>query len=204
MPVRYTERLRLVPIGPELADDLFLLHQDPGIARWYGPWTAADARERAAAMGRAWRSGGVHKWLAYDRTTAALVGRGGLSSTADRRLELGWAVRETLWGQGYATEIGRAGLELAFGELRAEEVISFTETHNHRSRAVMERLGFRYDRDITHRGEPFVLYVKQAGAWRQSPAGPAPSSPATCMQHKLPTGSADNHVRPHLIPRDRS
>ncbi|MFI5610052.1 GNAT family N-acetyltransferase [Amycolatopsis sp. NPDC051903] len=161
---RFTERLRLVPIGPALTDELFHLHQDPGIARWYDTWTADDAREQAAAMGGAWRTDGVHKWLAYDRTTATLIGRGGLSYTADRRLEIGWAVRESLWGQGYATEIGRAGLDFAFGDLGASEVISFTETHNHRSRTVMERLGLRYDRDITHRGEPFVLYVKRVDA----------------------------------------
>lgn len=71
-------------------------------------------------------------------------------------------MRESWWGQGYATQIDRAGLDSAFSELGAREVISFTETRNHRSRAVMERLGFRHDRDITHRGEPFVLYVHAA------------------------------------------
>ncbi|MET7994585.1 GNAT family N-acetyltransferase [Amycolatopsis sp. NPDC005232] len=159
MQARHTERLRLEPVGPELADDLFRLHQDPGIARWYGAWTAEDARRTATEMGRAWSSEGVHKWLAYDRTDGVPIGRGGLSRTHDGQLELGWAVRESLWGRGYATEIGRAGLEFAFGELAASQVISFTEVHNRRSRAVMEGLGFRYDREISHLGEPFALYV---------------------------------------------
>ncbi|MFF4597660.1 GNAT family N-acetyltransferase [Amycolatopsis sp. CA-161197] len=159
MQARYTGRLRLEAVGPELADDLFRLHQDPGIARWYGAWTAEDALRTATEMGRSWHSDGAHKWLAYDRADGVLIGRGGLSRTRDGQWELGWAVRESLWGRGYATEIGRAGLEFAWGELAASRVISFTEVHNGRSRAVMERLGFRYDRDISHRGEPFVLYV---------------------------------------------
>jgi RimJ/RimL family protein N-acetyltransferase len=156
-----TSRLRLVPVGPAQAADLYALHQDPGIARWYGPWTEREAHERAAAMGEAWRTEGVHKWLAYDRETDALVGRGGLSwqeIEGVRRLELGWAVREHLWGKGYASEIGRAGLSFAFGPLDAASVVAFTEAHNERSRAVMRRLGFRYLHLMHHRGEQFVLY----------------------------------------------
>src|SRR5262245_13527986 len=162
-----TSRLRLVPIGPGQSADLYALHQDPGIARWYGPWSEEDARERAAAMGEAWRTDGVHKWLAYDRVTGSLVGRGGLSRQHVEgawRLELGWAVREHLWGQGYASEIGRAGLEFAFGPLGAASVVAFTEPHNERSRAVMVRLGFRYLREMWHRGETFVLYELDRGA----------------------------------------
>jgi [ribosomal protein S5]-alanine N-acetyltransferase len=37
------------------------------------------------------------------------------------------------WGRGYATEIGRAGLGLAFDDLGAGEVVAFTERHNRRS-----------------------------------------------------------------------
>ncbi|RKS09375.1 RimJ/RimL family protein N-acetyltransferase [Nocardiopsis sp. Huas11] len=160
---RVTERLRLEPVGPALVEDLWLLHQDAGIARWYGgTWTREEARERAVNMGRTWESGGVHKWLAYDRESGGLVGRGGLSCKevdGARRLEVGWAVRERLWGHGYASEIGRASLALAFEDLGADEVVAFTEVDNLRSRAVMERLGFTRPRRIRHRGEPFVLYV---------------------------------------------
>ena len=164
---RFTERLRLEPIGAGHAEDLLRLHQDPGIVRWHGPWTETDAAGYARAAGRAWRDETVHKWLAYDRCNGELVGRGGLSYQqvdGARRLELGWAVRETLWGKGYATEIGRAGLVFAFGELGAAEVVAFTEPDNERARSVMRRLGFHHPRDIRHRGEPFVLYVLGAPA----------------------------------------
>ncbi|MET9258870.1 GNAT family N-acetyltransferase [Amycolatopsis sp. NPDC004079] len=156
-----TERLRLTPIGPHLADELYLLHQDPGIARWYGNWTRADAEARAAEIGRSWQRDGVGKWLAHHRESGELLGRGGLSYQdfdGARRLEIGWAVREAHWGSGYATEIGLAGLACA-RELGATEVVAFTEVHNARSRAVMERLGFAYRHDFPHRGEPFARYA---------------------------------------------
>jgi [ribosomal protein S5]-alanine N-acetyltransferase len=160
--VRHTERLRLEPIGPRHADDLLALLQDPAVAEWYGAWTRDEVEREAARIAEGWRVDGVHKWMAYHRETGACVGRGGLSRKnvdGRERLEIGWVLHRRFWGQGYATEIGRAGLAIAFGELGADEVVSFTEVHNHRSRAVMERLGFGYRRDIVVGGEPFALYV---------------------------------------------
>jgi RimJ/RimL family protein N-acetyltransferase len=161
--IRLTERLRLVPIGPAVAGDLWRLHWDESVAAWYlGRWTAQMAQQRAADYGRAWEAGGVSKWLAYDRRTGELVGRGGLSRVnliGRRRLEVGWAVRGDRWGRGYATEIGQAGLDFAWDDLGAGEVVAFTEPHNRRSRAVMERLGMSYAGSIDHQGESFVLYT---------------------------------------------
>ncbi|MDQ1477165.1 MAG: [ribosomal protein S5]-alanine N-acetyltransferase, partial [Actinomycetota bacterium] len=161
--VRTTARLRLEPIGPQHADDLWLLHQDPGVAEWQDrTWTRETVDRYAADSADSWAVDGVHRWMAYDSTTGALVGRGGLSKTVvdgARRLEVGWTVRSELWGRGYASEIGRAALAVAFDESGAGEVVAFTEPHNVRSRAVMERIGMTDPRAIDHNGVPFVLYT---------------------------------------------
>jgi RimJ/RimL family protein N-acetyltransferase len=160
--VRLTERLRLEPCGPEHADDLWRLHHDEAVAAWHGGRYTADAAYRRAVAGRrAWERDGVDKWMAYDRATGELVGRGGLSRTelAGRAvLEIGWTVRSDRWGRGYATEIGRAGLAFGFDELGAEAVIAFTQPHNLRSLAVMERLGMRYAGEVMRDGSRLVLY----------------------------------------------
>ena len=143
----------------------------------------------------------MHKWIAYDRQTDEVVGRGGLSRTPidddwgqlypflpnlpwvheahqSRRpfrahahwLEIGWALRRERWGQGYASEIGIAGLNYAFHTLDVHAVVSCTVRHNLRSRAVMERIGLRYAGEIHSRGTvegegdvrddaPFAAYV---------------------------------------------
>lgn len=142
---RVTARLELKPIDRADADQLWQLHLDPGIARWYaGAWSMCQAGEFAAAMEHAWQADGVGKWLAYRREDAALIGRGGCSFATvegSRQVEIGWAIREAYWDHGYATEIGRAGLAFAFEMLGVDRVVAFTEVHNLRSRAVMERLG---------------------------------------------------------------
>ena len=180
-----TSRLRLVPIGPGNAADLWLVHDDASVAPWYDGWrpSLSEARALAERIAESWRLHGVHKWIAYDRETGDVVGRGGLSRTpvdddwgqlhsflpeepwvreaheADRPfrahahwLEVGWALRRQRWGQGYASEIGRAGLDVAFGVLGARGVVSCAVRHNLRSRAVMERIGLRRAGEIVSRG----------------------------------------------------
>ena len=181
---RRTARLRLDPIGPENAQDLWLVHHDPEVARWYDGWmpTVDEAAEHARVIGESWRVHGVHKWIAYERESGAVIGRGGLSRTPvdddwgqvyaflpaepwataamiavqppvhAHWLELGWALRPQFWGLGYATEIGRAGLDYAFGVLGARAVVSCTVRHNVRSVAVMRRLGMAYAGEIRSDG----------------------------------------------------
>ena len=168
-----TERLTLEPAHPRHAEDLVLLHSGPDVAFWYaGAWTRVQAQEWATGMQERWQRDGVGKWLAFRRLDGELIGRGGLTWTEIEgrpRLEMGWAIREQHRHRGYATEIGRAGLAFAFEQLHAEEVVAFTEVHNHASRAVMERLGmselgqiFRpglvEHQEGVHELAPFALY----------------------------------------------
>ena len=78
-----TPRLRLVPIGPDNAADLWLLHNDNAVGLWYDCWRPSrhEADDHARRIAESWRLHGVHKWMAYDRETGEVVGRGGLSWT---------------------------------------------------------------------------------------------------------------------------
>lgn len=205
-----TPRLRLVPIGPGNAADLWLVHNDEAVVPWYDGWRPSrqDAEDAAGRIAESWRLHGVHKWIAYDRQTGDVVGRGGLSRTPidddwgqlyaflpdvpwvreaheselpfwahAHWLEIGWALRREYWGQGYASEIGAAGLAYAFDRLGVQAVVSCTLRHNLRSRAVMERIGMRHVGQIFSRGTaegeddvrddaPFAVCVLLAGEQR--------------------------------------
>jgi len=192
---RFTERLRLEPVTgpngvlPGHEADLVSLHADPWVAEWYaGAWSPEEATQRTADFQAGWERDSVSKWIAYERAGGALAGRGGLSrmavgtpvtaavtelvgtAWAVDRLELGWALAASARGHGFASEIGRAGLEFAFETLAAQAVVAYTERHNTASRAVMERLGMSYAGEITAEGlvegsdqvqpgAPFALYV---------------------------------------------
>lgn len=187
--LRLTDRLLLTPIGPSDVDDLYLLHQQPDVVAWYGSaWTLAEARRRADEFAAGWETDGVAKWMAYSRADGGLVGRGGASFRevgGRRRYEIGWALHPSRWGNGYATEIGAAALRLVFDDLGAVEAVAYTERHNTRSRAVMERLGMRYVEEIrapglvegldgVHDDAPFALYAVTREGWRDRVLSDAP------------------------------
>lgn len=82
-------------------------------------------------------------------------------------VEIGWRLAAEHWGRGYATEAARLVLDHGFRSLALSEVVSFAPAINHRSRAVMERLGMRHDpaddfdhpaRPGGHPLQPHVLY----------------------------------------------
>jgi RimJ/RimL family protein N-acetyltransferase len=87
-------RLRLEPVGPANAADLWLVHNDDEVRRWYDNEKPSleQAEQWAKFMDNSWRFHGVHKWIAYDRVSGEVVGRGGLSRTPV----------DDDWGQLYA------------------------------------------------------------------------------------------------------
>jgi RimJ/RimL family protein N-acetyltransferase len=158
---RTTERLRLEPIGPQHVDVLLQMHQDVGVIEWWGVWSRDDVERRIEAAVRGWSERGVEKWIAYERATGEPVGRGGgsfVTIEGHEQFEIGWMLHDRHRGRGLATEIGRAALDMGFDEFGLDHVIAFTEPHNSRSRAVMERLGMRDPRVVIHDDTTFVLY----------------------------------------------
>lgn len=59
--------------------------------------------------------------------------------------ELGYRLRKSAWGNGYATEGSRALLRYGFTELGLRRIYADTMAVNSRSRRVMEKAGLRYD-----------------------------------------------------------
>jgi RimJ/RimL family protein N-acetyltransferase len=109
-------------------------------------------------------------WAIEVPGVAAFVGFAGLaiarfSAHFTPCVEVGWRLAFEHWGRGYATEAARLALGYGFGTLALSEVISFTSATNHRSRAVMERLGMRrdpaddFDHPVLPEGHPLRRHV---------------------------------------------
>lgn len=60
-------------------------------------------------------------------------------------VEIGWRLKRSAWGNGYASEAARAALGFGFEELKLKEIVSFTPSTNLRSQAVMRRLGMTHE-----------------------------------------------------------
>lgn len=79
-------------------------------------------------------------------TGEGLIGVVGISSR-DGGVELGYWLRRSAWGQGYATEAARLALGFAFDELDLSEVDAGHFADNTASGRVLQKLGFAYTTD---------------------------------------------------------
>ena len=61
----------------------------------------------------------------------------------EETVEIGWRLATRFWGNGYVTEAAGAHLDFAFREKDIPAVVAFAVESNHRSTAVMRRIGMR-------------------------------------------------------------
>lgn len=157
-----TSRMIADRIAESDFDDLLRLGQDPQVAATLGGIrTEAEVRAMLREAIAHWDRHGFGVWVFRDRGSNAFIGRAGLRAVTvedEDVIELLYALMPEYWNRGLASEMARAILDAAAQSLHLREVVAFTLPHNLGSRRVMEKAGFRYQRDITWAGLPHVLY----------------------------------------------
>ena len=154
---------------PEHADELcgLMLHPDVLRTTWIDPEppTRAHIVDKLVGDIEHWDRYGFGPWLLRDRAGGEMVGRGGLkhtTATGVDEVEIGWTIHPARWGEGLATELARASIQTAFGELDLDALIAYTSPDNVASWRVMEKVGMVFEREITHSGLPHVVYRASA------------------------------------------
>jgi ribosomal-protein-alanine N-acetyltransferase len=167
-----TERMSLERILPEDVEDMVAMHQDDRFVEVFGHRSTPEhVRAFSAKHIEDWDRRGWSLWTIRDRDTGVFIGRGGIRPvTIDGvdEVELGYAFLPEWWGRGLATEMSRTALEVGFDRLGLEDVVSFTMPANERSRHVMEKLGFTFERDFVWADHSHVLYRITREEWRRS------------------------------------
>ncbi|SBT40470.1 GNAT family N-acetyltransferase [Micromonospora auratinigra] len=146
-PTLNTARLRLRPFDDTDADDLFALHSDAFVLRYWdsAPWTERARAEQFLATCRQLAADGTGVRLAVQRADdQAFLGWCTLVrwNPEYRSASLGYCFREAAWGHGYATEAAGALLRWAFETLDLNRVQAEADTRNGASARVLEKLGF--------------------------------------------------------------
>lgn len=148
-----TDRLLLRRFTEADLDDLVVLNSDPKVMRYLtGGKPVSSAvihNETLPAILRAYDCGPLGCWATVDRSTAEFLGWLALEPTGNggvAQAELGYRLRSSCWGKGYATEGSRALIRKGFVELGVQRVFAQTMAVNLASRRVMEKAGLRYAR----------------------------------------------------------
>jgi RimJ/RimL family protein N-acetyltransferase len=182
-PELRTDRLVLRRWRDEDREPFAALNADPVVMEFFpGRLSRQKSDDFVDRIEAGFEERGYGLWAVEVPEVAPFIGFVGLNpATFDApftpALEVGWRLQRSGWGQGYATEGGRAALAFAFDELGVDEVVSFTTVRNQRSRRVMERLGLRHDSDGDfehpelpehHPIRPHVLYRIARAAWEST------------------------------------
>jgi RimJ/RimL family protein N-acetyltransferase len=127
------------------------MNADPAVMECFpAPLTREQSDELVERIEAGFEENGFGLWALEVVETEELVGFTGLAVPAFEAhftpaVEVGWRLARRAWGNGYATEAGRAALDFGFERAGLEEIVSFTSLGNRRSQAVMERLGMTHD-----------------------------------------------------------
>jgi ribosomal-protein-alanine N-acetyltransferase len=164
---RRTARLALRPLAAADGPALAAMHRDPDVMATLGGVRSPEETARFVCESvEHWEQHGFGIWAAHDLATGAFAGRGGLRRVTvlgRDEVEVAYAFLPPFWRRGLATELGRESLRLGFSELALPELVAFTLIDNLASQRVIQKLGFRYEREFERAGLPHRLYRATRG-----------------------------------------
>lgn len=122
------------------------MNADPEVREHLGdPLTREQSDASVARFQAEFEQRGYGWWAVEVRATGAFIGFAGPDPVEDHMpftgVEIGRRLARPAWGHGYATEAAQAVLAYGFDTLRLPEILAVTTATNHRSQAVMRRIG---------------------------------------------------------------
>lgn len=171
MPLRHewhTPRLVIREFHETDADGLNELQTDPETTRFIGgAWPGGRAREIIPLIMSKYATN-EYEWFAVTRKEDdAFLGVCWLGPLSPRwcevlqigpPIELGYRYVRRHWGNGYATEAGRAMLGRGFEELGLAEIAAIVRPDNIASDRVLNKLGMHYCKSATRADGVTVKY----------------------------------------------
>jgi RimJ/RimL family protein N-acetyltransferase len=162
-------------------DDLHRMHREPAVMATLAsagkPLSRKESRRTLQSNLQHWDRYGYGLWIFRDKASGEFIGRGGLLVRyveGEEMAALAYAVMPEYWGRGLATEMAEALLEVGFKQLGLAEMACYALPTNRASLRVMEKAGFRYEREITYAGLPHLLYRLTASTWENARDRTAP------------------------------
>lgn len=159
-PVLYSDRLKLTPLDTSDVDLATEMFTDPDVLKFAGGAMSADEiREEMSNWIKRGGNGCIGVWCITDRGSGEKMGSVALlpmpveeddtdysllvpGQMPSGDIEVGYFLKRSAWGKGYATEACRRLIQVAFEELRLTEVVATFEVGNHASQNVLEKTGF--------------------------------------------------------------
>jgi RimJ/RimL family protein N-acetyltransferase len=170
-----TERLIIRNWIPEKdTEQVFEMYNDPEVIYFLGNGARLHSIESQYQKLIEERSqiekNGLGSWAIVEKDTQKIAGTIILEQLPDKNrlptqdIEVGWHLKRSVWGQGYATEAGGAMLEYGFRQLNFPVIYAVVKPENHASIRVTQRLQMNL-LELTNKyyGIELLLFEKSNG-----------------------------------------
>jgi ribosomal-protein-alanine N-acetyltransferase len=180
-----SERLLLNPFDPSDIDFCVEMFTDPAVLRFAGgPMSELAIRGQMSNWAKRGGDGCIGIWRISDRISGEKYGSVALlplpidtsdtdfnlvvpGKMPDSDVEIGYFLKRSAWGRGYATESCKRVLQFAFEESPLHEVVATFSEKNIASRNVLEKAGFTNHGTMRCYGEDGPNYRITRGEWLQ-------------------------------------
>ena len=148
-PILLTERLRLEPLQPVHASEMFELLSDPGLYQFLPtdpPPTLDALAARYERLARGTSAKGDELWLNWivrSQADEECVGRVEVTLRRDGSAYFAYEIGAAFQRRGFATEACRRVIQALFDDYEVAKIVAEVDTRNVASIALLERLGFQ-------------------------------------------------------------
>jgi ribosomal-protein-alanine N-acetyltransferase len=182
----FTERLSLRPFQPDDLDICLEMFTDPNVVKYAdGLMSESTIRNEIPNWTKRGGNGCIGIWCITDRLSGEKYGSVALlpipideedtdfdlvvpGTMPDGDIEIGYFLKRSAWGRGFATEACRRVLQFAFEKALLHEVVATFEKENIASRNVLEKAGFRHHGTRRCYGEDGLDYRIGRDEWSKN------------------------------------
>lgn len=161
-----TERLLIRPFCDDDSEALYNILKEPEMFKYTPdePWKSIEESREFIKFAK-WLYESEHPEFRYffaavEKEMGKLIGYCGIGgiSYSHSENEVFYGIAKEYWGNGYASECGKAMLEYGFIRLGLSKIIGAVHPENTASIRVMEKIGLRRIGQITNLPEEFPSY----------------------------------------------
>lgn len=163
-----TDRLLIRPFCLDDIEPSYQMNLDAEVSKYTGDGGVVSKKEIERRITE--NVLGDYEKYGFGRLAVEMKGEGkfigfaGLKYLADMdEVDLGYRFMKPYWGKGIATEASQASVKLGFETLKLEKLIALVLPENSGSIRVLEKLNFRYEKDVWEDGLPAKFYALRKG-----------------------------------------
>jgi RimJ/RimL family protein N-acetyltransferase len=153
-----TDRLILRELRISDLDGMFELDSDPEVHKYLGKRpvkTKKESEKILESVLQQYEERGIGRFAVIEKSSGEFIGWSGLRLNTEYNMngftkyyDVGYRLLKRYWGNGYATESGKASVNYAFNTMNLPELYATTHIENQASHQALLKIGLTYVEDF--------------------------------------------------------